>query len=205
MPVELPSLPYPFEALEPHLDAETLKIHHGKHHKAYVDGYNKAEEALAAARAAGNFDLVQHYTRLLAFHGGGHFNHTNFWQTMAPANKGGGGEPTATLLEQILMDFGSFEKFKAQFQATAVGVEGNGWAWLVWQPDVQKLGIQAVMNHQYQTTVSSLPLVGVDVWEHAYYLKYRNLRADFVTAWWNVVNWPEGLRRFNLVRGTKLK
>jgi Fe-Mn family superoxide dismutase len=205
MPVELAPLPYAFEALEPHIDAETLKLHHGKHHKGYVDGYNKAEAALEAARQAGNFDALQHYTRLLAFHGGGHFNHTNFWETMAPAGKGGGGEPAGSLLEQLKADFGGFDKFKAQFQAAAVGVEGNGWAWLVWQPETGHLGIQTVMNHQYHTTLASLPIVGIDVWEHAYYLKYRNMRADFVSAWWNLVNWPEGQRRFELLKGLKTK
>jgi Fe-Mn family superoxide dismutase len=193
MPVSLPPLPYAYDALEPHIDAQTMTIHHTKHHQAYVDGFNKAEASLKELRdkgdAAAFAPAIQQLERLLAFHGGGHVNHSIFWETLAPAGKGGGGEPTGPLADQIKADFGSFAAFKMQMQAAAVAVEGSGWAWLTWQPAVGKLLVQTMMNQQNLHIIGSVPLLGVDVWEHAYYLKYQNKRADYVTAWWNVVNW----------------
>jgi Fe-Mn family superoxide dismutase len=196
MAYELPPLPYPYEALEPHIDAQTMQIHHDLHHKAYVDGLNKALDGLAKARESGDFAAVQQLSRLVAFHGGGHANHTIFWQNMAPPNKGGGGEPSGELAAAIKRDFGDFAKFKAHFSAAAAAVEGNGWGVLVWHPLLQRLTVQTMMNQQNLTILGSTPLLMIDVWEHAYYLKYQNKRPAYVEAWWNVVNWKDAEQRF---------
>ncbi len=196
MPHELPKLAYDYAALEPHIDATTMTIHHGKHHQAYVDGLNKAEEGLMKARESGDFAAVQQLSRLVAFHGGGHANHTIFWNNLAPAGKGGGGEPSGDLAEAINRDFGGFDKFKKHFSAAATAVEGNGWGVLAWHPLLGKLYIETMMNQQNLTVIGSIPLLMLDVWEHAYYLKYQNKRADYVNAFWNVANWKDAERRF---------
>lgn len=196
MPVKLPELPYGYDAFEPHLDAKTLEIHHAKHHQAYVDGFNEVEAKLKEARDKGDRASIPALEAKLAFHAGGHVNHSLFWTNMAPADKGGGGVPTGPLAEAIARDFGTFEKFKAQFTATANGVEGNGWAWLVYQPLLARLEIAGIMNHENQLVLGSVPILGVDVWEHAYYLKFQNRRPEFVEAWWKVANWAEAARRF---------
>lgn len=201
MPVELPKLPYAYDALEPHLDARTLEIHHSKHHKAYVDGFNEVEAKIKEARDKGDQTAIPALGAKLAFHAGGHVNHTLFWSNMAPAGKGGGGVVTGPLAEALLAQFGSFDKFKAQFTATANGVQGNGWAWLVYQPLLARLEIAGVMNHENQLVIGSVPILGIDVWEHAYYLKFQNKRPEFVEAWWNVVAWAEAARRYDLALG----
>jgi Fe-Mn family superoxide dismutase len=185
----LPPLPYPYDALEPFIDKETMTIHHDKHHDAYVKGLNKAEQELAKARAANDFALVQHWERQAAFHGGGHFLHTMFWNVMAPNGKGGGGEPTGMLAEKLKEDFGTVEAFKAQFSAAAVAVEGSGWALLHYRAADKRLIILQAENQQKLSAWGIVPILGIDVWEHAYYLKYQNKRADYVKAWWNVVSW----------------
>jgi Fe-Mn family superoxide dismutase len=186
----LPPLPYPKDALEPHLDAATMEIHHGKHHKAYVDGLNKALKALADIRAGtGDASLVKHWSREVSFHGAGHINHSLFWNMMAPAGKGGGGEPTGPLADMIARDFGSFAAFAGHFKAAAVAVEGSGWAWLVYEPVARRLLITQGEKQQNLMLTGVRPILGVDVWEHAYYLKYQNKRADYVAAFMNVVNW----------------
>jgi superoxide dismutase, Fe-Mn family len=197
MTYELPPLPYAYTALEPFIDEATLHLHHDKHHKAYIDGLNNAEAKLAEAREKGDFGLVKHWTRELAFHGSGHILHTLYWNTMAAASAGGGGKPTGALLTQIEKDFGTFESFAKQFSAAAVAVEGSGWAVLVASPLAKKLEILVAEKHQDLTQWGAIPLVTVDVWEHAYYLKYQNKRADYVAAWWNVVNWAEVAKRFS--------
>ena len=196
MPYELPPLPYAYEALEPHIDAKTMQVHHDLHHKAYVDGLNKALDGLAKAREANDFAAVQQLSRLVAFHGGGHSNHTIFWHNLAPAGKGGGGEPGGELATQIRKDFGDFAKFKAHFSAAAAAVEGNGWGVLAWQPALGSLTIQTMMNQQNLTILGSIPVLMLDDWEHAYYLKYQNRRAEYVTAFWNVANWKDAEARF---------
>ena len=201
MPHELPPLPYAYNALEPTIDEQTMHLHHDLHHKAYVDGFNNAEKKLAEARAAGDFALVKHWSREAAFHGSGHFLHSIFWTNMAPAGKGGGGEPTGALAEQIKKDFGSFETFKKHLSAAAVAVEGSGWAVLVWQPQGNQLVILQAEKHQDLTQWGAVPLLVLDVWEHAYYLKYQNKRAAWVEAWWNVVNWADAATRFAKARG----
>lgn len=193
---ELPALPYDYAALEPHIDAQTMKIHHDLHHKSYTDGLNKALASLAACRDSGDFGPIQQLSRQLAFHAGGYFNHIVFWENMAPAGKGGGGKPDGKLAADIARDFGSYDKFAAQFNAAAAAVEGNGWGVLAYHPALKRLMIFTMMNQQMQTPVGTIPLLMCDVWEHAYYLKYQNRRADYIKAWWNVVNWKNVSDRY---------
>jgi len=193
MPHELPQLPYAYNALEPHYDEATVRLHHDIHHKGYVDGLNNAEAKLAEAREKGDFALIKHWERELAFHGSGHLLHSLFWMNMSP---NGGGAPSGALADRINQDFGSFEAFKKQFSAAAVAVEGSGWAVLVWNPEFKKLEILQAEKHQNLTQWGVTPLLTVDVWEHAYYLKYQNKRAAWVEAWWNLVNWEDVAARF---------
>lgn len=192
MRYELPALPYAYDALEPHIDEQTMHLHHDLHHKGYVDGLNKALDMLAAARESGDFALVKHWEREAAFHGSGHFLHSIFWQNMGP-NKGG--EPKGALRQQIEKDFGSFDAFRKQFSAAANAVEGSGWALLVWEGNAGQLEILTSEKHQNLTQWGVVPLLVLDVWEHAYYLKYQNKRAAYVEAFWNVVNWDDVAQR----------
>ena len=193
MRYELPPLPYAYNALEPHIDEQTMKLHHDLHHKSYVDGLNKALDQLQAARESGDFGLVKHWEREAAFHGSGHFLHSIFWNNMGPQK---GGEPRGDLRSQIEKDFGSFEAFKKQFSAAAGAVEGSGWAMLVWEPNAGQLEVLTAEKHQNLTQWGVRPLLVLDVWEHAYYLKYQNKRPAYVEAWWNVVNWEDVSARF---------
>lgn len=193
MPYQLPELPYAYNALEPHYDEATVRLHHDAHHKAYVDGLNNAEAKLAEAREKGDFSLIKHWERELAFHGSGHLLHSLFWLNMSPK---GGGTPSGSLVDQISQDFGSFEGFKKQFSAAAIAVEGSGWAVLVWNPEFKKLEILQAEKHQNLTQWGVISLLTVDVWEHAYYLKFQNKRAAWVEAWWNLVNWEDVVQRF---------
>ena len=189
----LPDLPYAYDALEPHIDEQTMRLHHDLHHKAYVDGLNAAEKKLAECRDSGDFAAVQALQRALAFHGSGHFNHVVFWENMSPQ---GGGTPTGDLAAQIDKDLGGFDKFKAHFSAAAATVEGNGWGVLGWHPTAGHLVVLASMNHQNQGIHGTIPLLMLDVWEHAYYLKYQNKRPDYIKAWWNVVNWEQAGKNY---------
>ena len=195
----LPALPYAYDALEPHIDEQTMRIHHDKHHAGYVKGLNAALAALAQAREAGDAGLLQHWTRQVSFHGSGHVNHTLFWLGMAPAGRGGGGAPTGPLAAAIDRDFGSFERFAWQFQAAAKSVEGSGWGWLVFEPISGRLAVLQGENQQKLLMTGVVPLLGIDVWEHAYYLKYQNRRADYVSAFMNVINWPYVQRLFDRI------
>lgn len=193
----LPPLPYAADALEPHLDAQTMTIHHGKHHASYVAGLNKALGELAKIRAAqGDASLVKHWSREVSFHGAGHINHSLFWLSLAPANKGGGGEPKGALADAIKRDFGGQEQFMAHYKAAAIQVEGSGWGWLALEPFTKHLLIVQVEKQQDLMPPGLIPLLGVDVWEHAYYLKFQNKRAEYVTAFMNVVNWLAIQARF---------
>ena len=186
----LPELPYAKNALEPHIDAQTMEIHHDKHHAAYVAGLNKALGELRRIREGqGEPALIKHWSRELAFHAAGHANHSLFWAMMAPAGKGGGGEPKGALAGAIDRDFGGFEKFAAQFKAAATQVEGGGWAWLMADPSSKRLFIHQSEKQQEMYVPTWRPVLGIDVWEHAYYLKYQNRRSDYVTAFMNVVDW----------------
>jgi Fe-Mn family superoxide dismutase len=198
---ELPPLPYDYNALEPYIDEQTMRLHHDKHHQGYVNGLNNAEAKLAEARASGDYALVAHWERALAFHGSGHFLHTIYWANMAPAGNGGGGEPSGALAKQIDKDFGSFAAFKAQFSAATAAVEGSGWGILAWQTGSDQLVILQAEKHQNLTQQGAVPLLVLDVWEHAYYLKYQNRRGEYIDAWWNVVNWADAAERFAEARG----
>lgn len=188
---ELPLLPYPYNALEPFIDAQTMELHHSKHHKAYVDGLNKAEAELAKARANNDFSLIQYWSKQAAFHGGGHALHSLFWKCMASPTNGGGGNPQGALADKINEDFGSFDAFKKQFSAAALSVEGSGWAILHLRLSDRRLIILQAENQHKLSAWDTKPILALDVWEHAYYLKYQNKRADYIQAWWNLVNWKE--------------
>jgi len=190
----LPSLPYAYEALEPVIDAQTMRLHHDLHHKVYVDGANQAVQALAAARESGDFKLIDYWERKQAFHLSGHQLHSLFWRNMAPPGRTG--TPGQELASALGASFGSTDKFKAQFSAAARTVEGNGWAMLAWDSTDRSLLVLAIENHQKQGLWGVVPLLVCDVWEHAYYLKYQNRRADFVKAFWDVVNWSDVSTRY---------
>ena len=190
---QLPPLPYAYNALEPHIDEQTMKLHHDIHHLGYVNGLNNAETKLAEAREKGDFALVKHWERELAFHGAGHFLHCIFWENMSP---NGGGTPKRKLLDAINSKFGSFEKFIAQFKAAGAAVEGSGWVLLVKNNATNELEILTSEKHQNLTQWVVSPLLVCDVWEHAYYLKYQNKRADYINAFINVINWDDVEKRF---------
>ncbi|WP_099362670.1 superoxide dismutase [Fredinandcohnia onubensis] len=189
----LPPLPYDYDALEPYISKEIMRLHHDKHHKSYVEGLNKAEKMMEKARDTGDYELLKHWEREAAFNGSGHYLHTIFWEVMKPK---GGGMPGRELLRQINRDFGSFEVFKRHFSEAANKVEGVGWAILVWSPRAGRLEILQSERHQLMTQWDTIPLLVLDVWEHAYYLQYKNVRADYVKNWWNIVNWDQVERRF---------
>ncbi len=190
----LPELDYSYDALEPFIDEQTMKLHHSKHHQGYVDGLNAAEKELAEARNNGDFGNIRHIERQLAFNGSGHFNHCLFWQNMTPADNYE--DPSGNLLKQIKNDFGSFDDFKAQFSAAAGGVEGSGWGFLAWQPGGEQLVTLAAENHQKQTQFTAIPILALDVWEHAYYLNYQNNRGEYINKWWNIVDWNNVAENF---------
>jgi Fe-Mn family superoxide dismutase len=194
----LPPLPYPYNALEPHIDEQTMRLHHDIHHNGYVNGLNAALDKLAEARRSGKYDSVQAVERDLAFHGSGHLLHVIFWNNMKPK---GGGMPGGSLEEAITRDFGSVSAFKDHFSAAARTVEGSGWGMLVYEPFAQKLLVTQAEKHQNLYVAGVMPLLVIDVWEHAYYLKYQNRRPAYVEAWWNVVNWDDVQRRYNMARG----
>lgn len=189
----LPSLPYPYDGLEPVISEEIMRLHHTKHHQSYVDGLNKAELKLREARSTGDFSLIKHWSRELAFHGSGHYLHTIFWNNMSP---NGGGKPSGKLLQEIEKYFGSFEAFKLQFTEAAKAVEGVGWAILVWSPRARHLEILQSERHMLLTQWDTIPLLVLDVWEHAYYLQYKNNRGEYIRKWWDIVNWKDVEERF---------
>uniref|UniRef100_A0A1W7R9H8 Superoxide dismutase n=1 Tax=Hadrurus spadix TaxID=141984 RepID=A0A1W7R9H8_9SCOR len=191
----LPDLPYDYGALEPTISAEIMRLHHQKHHQTYVNNLNAAEDKLAEAQAKNDISTVISLEPALRFNGGGHLNHSIFWQNLSP---NGGGEPEGELMQAIKRDFDSFENFKNQISAAAVGVQGSGWAWLGYDAKAKNLQIAACPNQDpLQATKGLIPLLGIDVWEHAYYLQYKNVRPDYVKAIWNVVNWKDVTQRFN--------
>lgn len=193
----LPPLPYRYDALEPHISKEIMYLHHTKHHQSYVDGLNKAEKMMEKARETNDYELLTHWEREAAFHGSGHYLHTIFWYNMTPK---GGGEPQGALLERIKTDFGSVDRFKRHFTEAAKKVEGVGWALLVWSPRAHRLEILQTEKHQLMTQWDTIPLLVLDVWEHAYYLQYKNDRAAYINSWWNVVNWRDVEQRFEQAR-----
>jgi Fe-Mn family superoxide dismutase len=195
---QLPPLPYDFSALEPHIDTQTMQIHHGKHHQAYVTNLNAALEKHPNLQDKGAEDLVRDLGSVpedirtaVRNNGGGHVNHTMFWKMMAP---NAGGSPTGAVADAITASFGGFDAFKEQFAKAGVGRFGSGWAWLI--DSNGKLSIESTANQDNPISEGKKPILGLDVWEHAYYLKYQNRRPDYITAWWNVVNWAEVNRLF---------
>jgi len=202
MAFELPDLPYSFDALEPHIDAQTMEIHHDRHHKAYVDNANAALDGTEWAGSSvesvlTNLDSIPEDKRTaVRNNAGGHANHSLFWQIMGP---GGGGEPGGDLAAAIDDAFGSLDALKAAINDCGVKRFGSGWTWLVW--DGTGLAAYSTPNQDSPVMQSDVPLLGIDVWEHAYYLKYQNKRPDYLQAWWNVVNWGEVEKRFADARG----
>ncbi|TLY31109.1 MAG: superoxide dismutase [Ignavibacteria bacterium] len=198
MPFTLPNLPYPTDALEPSIDKMTMEIHHGKHHAAYVTNLNKAIEGTEWDKKSIEQILagVSKLPVAVRNNGGGHYNHSLFWNWMKPK---GGGSPTGDLASAITRDFGSFEKFKEQLSGAGMNRFGSGWAWLIKQDG--KLAITSTPNQDNPmmdlADVKGVPILGIDVWEHAYYLKYQNRRAEYLAAFWNVVNWDEVAKRFS--------
>lgn len=195
---ELPPLPYAFDALEPHIDARTMEIHHGKHHQGYVTKLNAALEKHPELQTKsledllrGVFSVPEDIRTAVRNNGGGHANHTLFWQIMGP---GGGAEPGGKVADAIGSAFGDFATFKERFSAAGVGRFGSGWAWLVVQDGA--LAVESTANQDSPFMEGKTPILGLDVWEHAYYLHYQNRRPDYIAAWWNVVNWEEVAKRF---------
>ncbi len=203
MAFELPPLPYDYGALEPHIDTQTMQIHHDKHHAAYVTNLNKALESAPELASKSIEDILSNITTIpenvrqaVINNGGGHFNHSMFWQIMGP---NGGGAPTGELAGAINAAFGSFDDFKAKLSNAGMTRFGSGWAWLILDKE-GKLQVTSTANQDCPLMNGQKPVMGVDVWEHAYYLKYQNRRADYLSAWWNVVNWAEVAARY-----TKMK
>ena len=198
MPHELPPLPYDYKALEPHIDEQTMRIHHDKHHGTYVTNLNAALEKHPDLQRKSAEDLVRSINSVpedirtaVRNNGGGHVNHTMFWEIMGP---GKGGAPGGAIADAITSSFGSFDAFKEQLQKAGLGRFGSGWAWLI--DAGGKLVIESTANQDSPLMEGKKPILGVDVWEHAYYLKYQNRRGDYLTAWWNVVNWDAVNKRF---------
>lgn len=202
MAFQLPELPYAKDALEPHIDARTMEIHHGKHHNAYVTNLNNALEGHADLQEKsledllGNLDAVPENIRgAVRNNGGGHANHSLFWEVLSP---NGGGEPTGEVAEAINSKFGSFDKFKEAFASAAATRFGSGWAWLV--VNNGEVEVTSTPNQDTPLMEGKTPILGLDVWEHAYYLNYQNRRPDYISAFWNVVNWDEVNKRFNAAK-----
>jgi superoxide dismutase, Fe-Mn family len=201
MAFTLPPLPYAFDALEPHIDAKTMEIHHDKHHGAYVTNLNKALESASNLQNKTVEELLAHNCAIVPENirtavrnnGGGHINHSMFWQIMKP---GGGGAPKGNVAQAISAAFGGFDAFKEKFNAAGTTRFGSGWAWLV-RDGAGKLDIYSTPNQDSPVMEGKYPVMGLDVWEHAYYLKYQNRRPEYIGAWWNVVNWDEIEKRFN--------
>jgi superoxide dismutase, Fe-Mn family len=189
----LPELAYDYSALAPSISASIMELHHSKHHQAYVTGANAALASLAEARDSGDLTYVNKLEKDLAFNLGGHVNHSIFWTNLSP---NGGGEPEGELKAAIDEYFGSFEKFQAHFTAAATGIQGSGWAVLSWDSIGSRLIIQQLFDQQSNTAQGTIPLFQLDMWEHAFYLDYLNVKGDYVKAWWNIVNWADAQERF---------
>ncbi|GAA4433074.1 superoxide dismutase [Georgenia halophila] len=184
----LPDLPYDYSALEPHISGKIMELHHDKHHKTYVDGANTALEKMAAARESGDLAAVNLLEKNLAFNLGGHINHTIFWNNLSPD---GGGEPEGEVAEAIKDSFGSFDGFKNHFTTNATSIQGSGWSVLAYDSVSRRLVIFQMFDQQNNVPVGTIPLLQLDMWEHAFYLDYLNVKADYVKAFWNIVNWQD--------------
>lgn len=198
---QLPDLPYDFNALEPVISAEIMELHYTKHHKGYVTKLNEALEKYHEAEAKREVAEMIALQHAIKFNGGGHVNHSIFWTILASPKSGGGGEPGGDLAKMIARDFGSFDGFKEKFNPAASGVQGSGWGWLGYCKVDKKLMIKTCANQDPLSTKGLVPLMGVDVWEHAYYLQYKNVRPDYVKAMWQVFNWKAIEERFKKAMG----
>jgi Fe-Mn family superoxide dismutase len=197
----LPELPYDYGALEPHYSGEILELHHDKHHAAYVTGANTTLEKLADARDKGEFGAIVGLEKTMAFNVSGHVLHSIFWKNLSPD---GGDKPTGDLASAIDEHFGSFDGFKSQLTQATTTIQGSGWGVLAWEPLGQRLLVEQVYDHQDNLSQGSVPLLVFDAWEHAFYLQYKNVKADFVTALWNIVNWPDVASRLTQVQSLSI-
>ena len=197
MTYTLPDLPYDYDALEPHYSAKVLELHHDKHHKAYVDGVNQTMEKLEGVRASGDYSAIVGLQKTLAFNLSGHVLHSIFWTNLSPD---GGEKPTGELAAAIDDNFGSFDQFKDQLSQATTTVQGSGWGSLAWDTFGERLYIEQIYDHQGNVGQSGSPLLVLDAWEHAYYLQYLNVRADYVKAMWNIVNWDDVAARLDQAR-----
>ncbi len=201
MKYELPQLPYDFSALEPVISGKIMEIHYGKHHQAYVTNLNASLEKYHDAEKQGNLSSMIALQQAIKFNGGGHLNHSIFWTNLAPVSKGGGQPPKGDLLKAIEAQFGGFDSFKEKMSAMAVGIQGSGWGWLGYDKANKKLVLTTCSNQDplssQGSTQAFIPLLGIDVWEHAYYLQYMNVRGDYVKNIWNVINWENVAERFH--------
>ena len=193
----LPDLPYDYAALEPHISGRIMELHHDKHHAAYVGGANAALDKLAEARESGNLDAVNLLEKNLAFNLGGHVNHSVFWENLSPD---GGDKPEGELAAAIDEFFGSFDGFQKHFAANAMGIQGSGWSILAWDSIGERLVIVQLYDQQSNIALGLVPVVVLDMWEHAFYLDYVNVKADYIKAWWNIVNWADAAARFSRAR-----
>jgi superoxide dismutase, Fe-Mn family len=197
----LPDLPYDYSALAPHIAPEIMELHHSKHHNTYVGALNQTVEKLAAAREGGDFGAIVGLEKTLAFNLGGHVNHSIFWKNLTPS---GADRPSGDLAAAIDDGFGSFEAFRAHFTAAATTIQGSGWAILGWDVLGSRLLVHQLYDQQAQLPAGQIPVVMLDMWEHAFYLQYRNVKPDYVAAWWNVVNWADAPERFAAARAGTL-
>jgi Fe-Mn family superoxide dismutase len=193
----LPDLPYDYGALEPHISGEIMQLHHDKHHNTYVTALNEVLDKLATARDNGDFGAIVGLEKTLSFNLGGHLNHSVFWKNLSPD---GGDKPDGELAAAINESFGSFDGFQAHFTSAATTIQGSGWAILAWDTLGQSLHIVQLYDQQANVPVCMVPIVMVDMWEHAFYLQYKNVKPDYVKAWWNVVNWADAATRFEAAR-----
>jgi Fe-Mn family superoxide dismutase len=197
-PYTLPPLPYEYAALEPHVSGQIMELHHDKHHANYVKGANTALEQLEGARSSSDFGLVTKLEKDLAFNVAGHVMHSLFWQNLSPD----GGQPEGELAEQLQRDFGGLEAFKAHFTAAANTIQGSGWALASWEPTAGRIIVQQVYDHQNNHAQGGVPLLTFDAWEHAFYLQYKNVKADFFNAVWNVFDWEDVANKFKAAKET---
>lgn len=202
MPYELPKLPYALNALEPVISEEIMNLHYNKHHAAYVANLNKALESYAEAEKKQDLAKMIQIDNAIKFNGGGHVNHSIFWTNLAPKSEGGGTPPSGALADAINEEFGSFDKFKEIFNTTTAAIQGSGWGWLGWCPKEKRLKIATCCNQDPLSTKGMIPLLGVDVWEHAYYLDYKNVRPDYLKAIWDIVNWANVAERFEKAKSS---
>jgi len=198
--VTLPDLPYDYGALEPIISGEIMKIHHQKHHQAYVNNFNIAQEKYLDAEAKGDISTMVSLQGAIKFNGGGHVNHSIFWTNLAPQSCGGGEAPTGDLAQAINAEFGSLQAFQEKFNGLTAAVQGSGWGWLGYDKGAKKLAIATCANQDPLSITGLVPLLGIDVWEHAYYLQYKNMRPDYLKAIWKVVNWRNVAERYSAAK-----